>query len=524
MPPIEINSAFSFKSDKDLTIGESRAALSVFADRFPQAVILKDEFEFLFLDTNVLLDYYGMSKSEKAKLLKFFQANIERIYLPYRVQVEFLSNRLGVIEKDLFNPLNQIHTDFITTRNNIKQKYSSYLESKKKILSNDFPELWNELDNIAKGLDKLIGDKEIDEKVKKAVNDSRAGYKDIEVVDELLELCSQFHLLEPLSANEIKLLEKQYNELATLLTNAKEGEKWKNVFPGSGDFGKKDYPYGDYIIFHEIIKFMKNNNSDSIFLTNEKSKGDWMQKDMRPIIRYVEKSYSLTSHVMFIIHAEEPLKISFENIHKPAQPESLLINHSGAHPNYTYFLEADHPLSVKSEALREFLSKYKEEAEFSYSTSEGVFSKIVVTAIIDGNDYDSSANPTLYIKPSTVFFEHTEEGITLKKIYESVLELQCDIDQVKKTGNNYVVFWRRSTKCKVMILEQFVEKYRHDWIRIENSFLGTRRAIDIIASGTTPTEILTIPINPSIKDESEVLEKAFELSRRKSTNSPTTDS
>jgi hypothetical protein len=510
MPTVEINADFSFGSSKRPTIIESRQALNAFAASIPNALNLNQEFKFIFLDTNVLLDYYGMSKSEKIKLIEFFKNNIDRIYLPYRVQIEFMNNRLGTIKKDLFNPLGQIHGDFIAARNDIKQKYKSYLESKKKILSHDFPELWSELNETGKELEKLMNKKDLEQKVQEAVSESKLGYKDIEVVDELLELCSQFHLLETLSVSEISFIEGQYNELSVILTNAKETDKWKHVFPGSGDFGKKDYPYGDYIIFHEILKFMKDKDSNAIFLTNEKSKQDWMQKDMRPIISYIEKVYSVTNHIMFIIHAEEPLKISFENIHKPVNIIREIEKFSGIHPKYDYYIGSDETLETKASALREFIMRYKEKSEFSYSAGEGAFSSIVVTALLDGIENGYENGPKLYIQPSSSFFEHTEEGRTLKAVYHDALELWCKLEKVKRSGNDYVVFWRRSTACKIMLLEEFVEEMRGYTIHSEVQDVSPNKIYQVSATLGSFSISLNIALNPSSENELSELEQALD--------------
>lgn len=131
MDAVEINSQFSFETAKYLSIPETKIGLGLFAGNMADAILLDEKFKFIFLDTNVLLDYYGMSKAEKTKLLAFFKHNSHRIFLPYQVQIEFMRNRLGAIEKDLFNPLSIIYSDFVATCNEIGNKYKSYLEKKK---------------------------------------------------------------------------------------------------------------------------------------------------------------------------------------------------------------------------------------------------------------------------------------------------------------------------------------------------------------------------------------------------------
>ena len=105
-----------------------------------------------------------------------------------------------------------------------------------------------------------------------------------------------------------------------------KSEKKKIMFPGWGDKPQKEDPSGDFIIFHEVLKFMRGgkdglNNTDVIFLTRDEKKGDWFDEERVPIIHYIEKAFLLTNKSLFIIHPDQPLEISFENIHKSSQQE-----------------------------------------------------------------------------------------------------------------------------------------------------------------------------------------------------------
>ena len=46
---------------------------------------------------------------------------------------------------------------------------------------------------------------------------------------------------------------------------------------------------------------------------------DWFYEKLAPIIYYIEKAFLLTGKTLFIIQADEPLKISLENIYKSNQ-------------------------------------------------------------------------------------------------------------------------------------------------------------------------------------------------------------
>jgi predicted nucleic acid-binding protein len=476
----------------------------LFAEGINDAIALGKKFDKIFLDTNVLLSYYGMSKVEKTNLLTVLRKNKDRIYLPYQVQVEFMNNRLGAIKKDLFNPLKKIHSDFENTCKSVTNDYDSYLKSKQNILVNDYPEIWKELNDIKVKLEKLMNNNALLSKVKEAVNSTTETHKNIVVTDEMLDICSEFNLLEELATDEVEYIEKQFDELSVLYKEAKEAEKSKLVFPGSGDIAGKTNPYGDFIIYHELLKYMAENDTDALFLTNEVSKDDWMQRDKTPIIHYIEKSYLLTNHIMFIVHAEKPLQVSFENIHKDIKSSKILANFLDKHPSYTYYVSNDNDLEVKISALRNFLLLYKEDYEYSYSTSEGVFPRVIVTALTP----DINSQPTLYIEPEKSFFGNTEEGRMLKEVFNDTLELWCKLDKVWD-GSNYVVFWRRGLECKKMLMKEFVNKYQHDDLELEVIDADPYKYFTVKASSSLGSTSLVLGLNDAIPNEIQHLKSNF---------------
>jgi cold shock CspA family protein len=327
---IKINEEFCFNSSKKLTIKIAHEALNNYANKFEAALNLDKSSIPIILDTNVLLAYYGLSQSEKDELIKFLNQNQERLYLTSQIEKEFLKNRIRTINKDFFTPLNRIQQDFQSTYTDIRNKFKSFMEGKKNTLSNDYPKVWELLLEKQKELDKILDDEEnLKETLEKAIDATKTDHKNIYVVDKLLEACSQLNITPPLDDEELEFIQKQYD---TLLKNYPEqGDEIKRqeaIFPGYGDKDKKDKqdkdPYGDFIIFHEILKFMAGHHNasgsqDVIFLTHEKSKGDWMKSDRSPIVHYIEKAYLVTGQSLFILHAEPLLKISFENIHKSNQ-------------------------------------------------------------------------------------------------------------------------------------------------------------------------------------------------------------
>ncbi|TOQ00523.1 hypothetical protein CGH03_23825, partial [Vibrio parahaemolyticus] len=62
-----------FDITKELGIETSAQALKVYSEGFQEALELKNIA--IFLDTNVLISYYGMASSEKKKLIAFLKQN-----------------------------------------------------------------------------------------------------------------------------------------------------------------------------------------------------------------------------------------------------------------------------------------------------------------------------------------------------------------------------------------------------------------------------------------------------------------
>jgi len=329
MTPQKINSDFCFPSNKKLTIELSYRALKNYHAKFSAAFELQKPIP-IILDTNVLLAYYGMSQNEKKRFIEFLNENKERIFLTSQIEKEFLKNRKKVIEQEFLTPLNKIQPDFKTMYEDIKNKFQNFINTKKNILSNDYPSIWESLLEKQKQLNEILKDEEILSKsLEQAIETTKNNYKDIEFEDDLLEVCASFKITSALSDEEVKFLETQYEVLWQKYQAVKKPEmKQQLIFPGLGDkVAKKEYPYGDFIIFHEVLKFMfcgeyGLDKTDVIFLTNEKAKGDWFHDDkLAPIIHYIERVFLLTERTLFIIHAEKPLKISLENIYKSNQQQ-----------------------------------------------------------------------------------------------------------------------------------------------------------------------------------------------------------
>ncbi|WP_440133944.1 PIN-like domain-containing protein [Chitinophaga sancti] len=309
-----INSEFKFSTSHKITSDISKGALDKYLDGIERAIKMLGDWP-IFLDTNILLGYYGMSQVGKENLISFIKAKKDRIYITKQIEQEFLSNRISAIKKDFFEPLTRIVTDFESLQNDVNRLFKKYKDEKKKILSNDYTALWDKFNSIESNvLNELMAPEyleEMKEKIK-LFNQSNRG---IILKDVMLDLVSGFNITNDLDEHELSVIKSDYDKLLISYKQAKENIKWKVAFPGCGE--KKDNPYGDFIIYHELLKHMKDKETSCVFLTNDVTKGDWLQNDKNPHIHYLENTYFFTRNVIFIVDGKQTLPtISFENIHQ----------------------------------------------------------------------------------------------------------------------------------------------------------------------------------------------------------------
>lgn len=314
-----IDKDFCFNPYSNLTTDISNRALRRYADGFEKAKNLEGDLP-IILDTNILLGYYGMSQNEKQKLIQFIQSYKDRIYITKQVEQEYLRNRLSVIKKDFFGPLSKISEDYSVLRSDISGKLQSFRENKKKILSQDYPTLWEELKRIEDEVKAILNDEKFYDEIINQVGTTTQNNKNIAYIDDLLDLISTLQTTDALSDEEVVYLKEHFEILLTDYSSAKENVRWKYAIPGCGEL--KDDASGDFIIFHEMLKFMKIKGTSCIFLTNDVTKGDWLQLDKNPHNHYLEQAFLKTENIIYIIHAELTLpNISFENIHKTIKTE-----------------------------------------------------------------------------------------------------------------------------------------------------------------------------------------------------------
>ena len=285
----------------------------------------------LAFDTNLLLDLYKMSNTERCEFLKFIDNNAHRIIIPSQVEIEFMRHRLEKIEafqvqlKDLKEQAKQ----FVTSLKKANKTAASQLKqlSQNSLVKNDMADvipLINVLkeyidnndssDEFKNKLDELV------EPVSKALNDNVDKLLPLSISeskDPVLQSLCKTHILKSLSEEELIFIKDKYYQLLEDFNEHKiEGENRKlpYCFPGCGDRRKINDGFdstGDFIIYHELLAFMIKEDKDVIFLTRDIAKSDWIKTDGTPFNHYIVDVYRNTRKMLYIFNAEKFIPLTF---------------------------------------------------------------------------------------------------------------------------------------------------------------------------------------------------------------------
>lgn len=284
----------------------------------------------IFLDTNVLLKTYFLSKTERESIIKFIKVNKERIIISSQVDIEYQKHRLEFISgyNKLLERLAKETNDKIETC--LKSLNGEDLDKIKELSENhvlkyDFLGEFLDLKTIIIELkDYLDCLKEEREKIVKRLqafqshicNDLLPNASDVVSMymeDELLQAVAQCKILQPLSEQELMFIKQKYADSLKIFEKKKVGEidRYRFAFPGCGDKKKNEeedrLKESDMVIYHEMLKFMKQSNEDVVFLTFDLKKGDWVpSKGHNDVfLHYIENQFSQTDHVVYVRSGDE---------------------------------------------------------------------------------------------------------------------------------------------------------------------------------------------------------------------------
>ncbi|MEL7632873.1 MULTISPECIES: PIN domain-containing protein [Sporomusa] len=203
----------------------------------------------IILDTNVLLNLYRYSYATQEAFLKILEIYKENLWMPYHVGKEFFKNRKAVImqQRKVFNDFEKaVQLESVITKVQGHKDKHVAIET-------------NEVLEILKGTNEQI-----------RLVLSKLREKDINYLYE----DSILSKIQELYGENIG---RQYTveEFDDFVSQAKERYA-KEIPPGYKDKDKSENPYGDCIIWLQIIKHMKDKDKSLIYITND-NKEDWCQ-------------------------------------------------------------------------------------------------------------------------------------------------------------------------------------------------------------------------------------------------------
>ncbi|MBF4691481.1 PIN-like domain-containing protein [Fusibacter ferrireducens] len=297
---MEISKEFGFKAKfKKYDFKFHSSSLRDYSNKF-DTIIKFDTDCPVFLDANVILQIYKMSLKSRTELMSFFDEKKAIIYVTKQVEQEFVKNRIGVHQSYVNAIKKELVEDF---KSKILNSAESYYNSKKLLLE-DFDDLNLSMQDLITSSEKMYS--QMTNLVEVHIN----TIGDVEFNDPYWNVIENFNYIDNLSEEEIAIIKSDFDELKKNIGDVSKVKDYitKNstfVFPGIGDLKEKnDDPYGDYIIYHEIIKFMETHATDAFFLTFDTTKGDWMDESKKPHLHYIENVFMNTNKTLFILDAK----------------------------------------------------------------------------------------------------------------------------------------------------------------------------------------------------------------------------
>lgn len=262
----------------------------------------------IFLDTNVLLGYYQMHLVARPVFYQWLQSI--QGYLPDQVQREFRRHAKPlqrIHRRHLIDPIQMVPLEQSAIA------LQAYLQEQAGLLK-AYPNWHQVLEETLIEAQSLVAQTQLynQEYLQQGHSILRQANK-----HNLVKVC---HTLSPLNKKEFKQLKKEFNLAAAhaLQENNKGFEdavaayQYRNpnhVFPGLGDvLHKRQNPYGDYLIYHELLKWAAQNKGEDpiLFLTDDSTKGDWLDARGAAYPHYQQHFLEQTGRILHI-QAARPL-------------------------------------------------------------------------------------------------------------------------------------------------------------------------------------------------------------------------
>ena len=209
-----------------------------------QGLLQNPDTLFVF-DTCVLLDFLRCTDTTREELQNIFDECKNHLYMPYQIGKEFYKNRHNIVP-DIDDQIRQLINKLKGATNDIKSRFSKgtyFLASLSDTVEQSIERLTSTIATKQKKFHAAIKENEICNFFE-TVFDGRVGKKN----------------------------EFSESDMANFNQRIENGTP-----PGELDKENKDVPYGDYIIWLDIMAKAKKDHKNIIFVTSE-TKSDWFYK------------------------------------------------------------------------------------------------------------------------------------------------------------------------------------------------------------------------------------------------------
>lgn len=339
---VTINEAFCY-SPKDANVSETDSAYQYAeSHRKNNADIATSDIP-IFLDTNFILRLYRISKAERDSVLSFLKRNKSRIVITGQVNIEYLNHRIQEIRR--------LNKNLQTLGADLEKWFDEFVASKKKLIGQleqftnkawvkDMPSVRDRISDFSKHVEESYPEDYFEKAVKlsRIVKDTLAFEMDevkskaaSETKDEVLQVVSQMTILPPRNSKELSFLNELYHAYLKEYERYKSNKENKDLytFPGSGDWKKEEDgfpPYGDFVIYHEMLAYMQDNDKDICFLTFDITKSDWVSTDYNPFLQYYVDTYRNTKHIINFANAEQFTTLTFSSVDTDDEDDFMVVD------------------------------------------------------------------------------------------------------------------------------------------------------------------------------------------------------
>lgn len=292
-------------------------------DKFPQYVRpTDDELEGLLadgiivLDTSALLNLYRYSERTREDFLGVYEHDRirPRLWMPYQVAAEFLSNRPKVLLEK--------HDEVKTLKRALENEVFEALKKAKILIravsrnNTEHPHI--NISSLEENLEQEI-QAALQKVLAQFLDDSDTPTPGQEFDDDPL-----YQRIEELFGAHIG--DGFDSETTEKIKRDGEIRFQRQVPPGYKDFGKKPDPYGDLVVWEELIEQAKSQNSGVILVTDDE-KEDWVAKQGRstlgPRLELVGEMLDKAGQRFHLYNSARFHRYAKELLEETPRPESI---------------------------------------------------------------------------------------------------------------------------------------------------------------------------------------------------------